>query len=104
MSNIKQRRQTTKAREKCRPRHYNLMEAARMLGVSRHYFYAQSHPIYRPLAVRKRINIYTEKHIEVLSLVMRGMVTEDDGYALIQQFAMDELASVIGTGQPSPDR
>lgn len=72
-----------------RPLHYNQVEAAAELGVSHDVLYrhsCQQGGIYKPSG-----KIYTDLQIKIISFVMRGKLTPEQGLDLFQQIDDEEL-------------
>ena len=85
-----------------RPRHYNQVEAAAELGVGHDVLYRlskTSDPIYTPAQSRGKFVIYTDTQIEIISLVMRGKLTADQGYELWMRIENQEIMDLVRRGR-----
>lgn len=77
--------------------HYSQKQAAEQLGRAHDYLYrqAQRHDLYKPVARLKKGVIYTDYQLFLISLTMRGKLTEDDAFAFLQDADDAELSVVF---------
>lgn len=84
----------SKARPLRRPKHYNRTEAAEYLGISYDLLLelAAKHEVYRPAFQEGRTIIYLDVQLdEIISLVMRKRLTEEEGVKAWKQLEALEL-------------
>ena len=82
--------------------HYSTSEAAEVLGISRQYLTelaGQKILIYMPSAKFGIVNIYPRRQVQIISLVMRGKLTETEGGELWSRIQDNELSEVMAVAR-----
>ncbi len=92
--NAKARRERWKKAER-RPLHYNKVDAAFELGISRPTLESYSGELFKPAGQNGRINIYTHTQLKIISLVLRGKLTEERGTELWKEIQEQEVMEVL---------
>lgn len=79
-----------------RPRHFNLTEAAAEMGICDDQLRAlgQEHGVFLPAYRNGKTVIFTDLQLDIISLVMRGRISRDDGLRKWKEVEMRELESI----------